>query len=267
MSSGEVKKVSREMKNVNSSRDLVNLPLVESSPMTTPEETPGPIQPKPVLWLGLKPLELVAMLIISTLVLAASYRGWWAISVEEAWGFATGGICVWLVVREHLWNWPVGLANNIVFFILFLRGRLYADMGLQIIYLGLGIYGWVNWIFGGKNHTALMISRTTRIEWIALAATIPICTLGMREILIRVNDAAPLWDALTTVLSLAAQYLLCRKRFENWWFWIAADVIYIPLYFTRKLPLTAVLYVVFLAMCLIGVREWSRSLKKGVPVE
>jgi len=253
--------------NVNPARAFVSLPPVDSNPATS---TAGAVEPsprQPVLWLGLKPLELTAMLIISALVLAASYRGWWTISVEEAWGFATGGICVWLVVREHLWNWPVGLANNVFFFVLFLRGRLYADMSLQIIYLGLGIYGWLNWIFGGKNHSALKVSRTTRAEWIALAAAIPICTVVMREVLIKVNDAAPLWDALTTVLSLAAQYLLCRKRFENWLFWIAADVIYIPLYLARKLPLTAVLYAVFLAMCLIGVREWSRSLKKGAPAK
>jgi nicotinamide mononucleotide transporter len=96
-----------------------------------------------------------------------------------------------------------------------------------------------------------------------LLGTIPLCTWGLREILIAVNGAAPFWDSLTTVLSLAAQYLLCRKRFENWFFWIAADVIYIPLYLSRHLPLTAVLYAVFLAMCLIGVREWNRSLRKG----
>lgn len=207
------------------------------------------------------------MLCVSVLVLTASYRGWWAIGVAEAWGFVTGGVCVWLVVREHLWNWPVGLANNLFFFVLFLRGRLYADMSLQIVYLGLGVYGWLNWIFGGRNHTALKISRTSRAEWVALIVAIPICTWGMHDLLIAFNDAAPLWDALTTVLSLAAQYLLCRKRFENWWFWIAADVIYIPLYFSRKLPLTAVLYAVFLAMCLVGVKEWARSLKKGADVQ
>ncbi|HEY2082634.1 MAG TPA: nicotinamide riboside transporter PnuC [Verrucomicrobiae bacterium] len=207
------------------------------------------------------------MLIVSVLLLAASYRNWWTIDVEEAWGFVTGGICVWLVVREHLWNWPIGLANNIVFFVLFLRGRLYADMSLQIVYLGLGVYGWWNWIFGGKNRQVLKISRATRGDWIALAVTIPLCTWGMRHVLIAVHDAAPLWDALTTVLSLAAQYLLCRKRFENWWLWIAADVIYIPLYFSRKLPLTAILYFVFLALCLVGVKEWSRSFKKDVGPE
>ena len=92
---------------------------------------------------------------------------------------------------------------------------------------------------------------------------IPLGTWGFREILLVVNGAAPFWDSLTTVLSLAAQCLLCRKRFENWFLWIAADVIYVPLYLSRHLPLTAVLYAVFLGMCLIGVREWSRSMGKG----
>lgn len=203
------------------------------------------------------------MVVASALVLLASYRAWWPIGIAEAWGFVTGGICVWLVVREHMWNWPVGLVNNVFFFALFFHGRLFADMGLQVVYFGLGVYGWLNWLFGGDNHSVLKVSRTTRMEWLVLLGAIPLCTFGLREILIAVNGAAPFWDSLTTVLSLAAQYLLCRKRFENWFFWIAADVIYIPLYLSRHLPLTAVLYAVFLAMCLIGVREWNRSLRKG----
>lgn len=204
------------------------------------------------------------MFAVSVLVLLASYWAWWAINVTEAWGFVTGGICVWLVVREHLWNWPIGLANNVFFFALFLQGRLFADMGLQVVYFGLGVYGWLNWLFGGENATVLKISRTTRNEWLVLVAAIPLGTWGLREILIAGNGAAPFWDSLTTVLSLAAQYMLCRKRIENWFFWIAADIIYVPLYLSRHLPLTAVLYAVFLAMCLVGLREWNRSMKKGV---
>lgn len=203
------------------------------------------------------------MMVISALVLAASYQAWWSIGVAEAWGFVTGGVCVWLVVREHVWNWPVGLANNVFFFVLFLHGRLYADMSLQILYFGLGIYGWLNWIFGGTNRCSLKISRTTRVEWVVLVVTIPLGTWGLCEILLRVNGAAPLWDSLTTVLSIVAQYLLCRKRFENWAFWIAADLVYVPLYLSRKLPLTAILYAVFLLMCVVGVREWRRSMGKG----
>jgi len=162
-------------------------------------------------------------------------------------------------VREHLWNWPVGLANNILFFALFLQGRLYADMSLQLVYLALGVYGWIHWVRGGRGHTNLKIARASKAEWAFLLAALPIGTWGLRELLLAANGAAPFWDALTTALSLAAQYLLSRKRLENWLFWIVADVVYVPLYLSRALPLTALLYAVFLVMCLFGLRQWWKK--------
>ena len=209
----------------------------------------------------LSPRELVLLAVVSGLAVAASHLGWWSIPATEAWGFATGGICVWLVVRENHWNWPVGMANNVVFFVLFWRSRLYADMGLQVVYFALSVFGWANWLYGGERRTILKVSRTTPTEWFALAACVPLGTWALQQILLRVNGAAPLWDALTTVLSLAAQYLLSRKRLENWLFWIVADVIYVPLYLSRELPLTAVLYAGFLGLCVVGWRGWWRSWK------
>lgn len=190
-------------------------------------------------------------------VLLPSHLGWWSIAPTEAWGFATGGVCVWLVVREHVANWPIGLANTIFFFVLFLQARLYADMGLQVVYFALGVYGWWNWCRGGSAGSALEIHRTSRREWLVLAAFVPLATVGMHELLLAVHGAAPFFDALTTVLSLAAQYLLCRKRLENWWFWLTADAIYVPLYVSRGMPLIAVLYVGFFVMCVVGLRQWS----------
>jgi hypothetical protein len=99
----------------------VSLQPMASSPTTTVPAM-EPLKRGGALWLGLKPAELSVMLLASAFVLAASYRNWWSIGVAEAWGFVTGGVCVWLVVREHMWNWPVGLANNLFFFVLFLRG-------------------------------------------------------------------------------------------------------------------------------------------------
>lgn len=199
----------------------------------------------------------------SLLLAAASYFGWAKLAMTEVLGFITGGVCVWLVVRENHWNWPIGLANNVFFFILFFRARLYADTGLQVVYFALGVYGWLHWLFGGVQHTELRISRTRAWEWIALPLFIGLGTWGLMQLLIRLQGAAPFWDALTTLLSLAAQYLLTNKRIENWLFWIAADIIYIPLYFSRHLPLTGVLYAVFLVMCLIGLRQWRRTLRQG----
>lgn len=196
------------------------------------------------------------MVIASAAMITASLLRWWPLPITEVLGFATGGVCVWLTVREHIANFPIGLANNIVFFVLFWQSRLFADMWLQAVYFGLGVYGWWAWLHGGANHQQLHISRTRPWEWWAVVGFIVIGTGAMREALIVFNGAAPFWDALTTGLSLAAQFLLCRKRLEHWFIWMLADCIYVPLYLSRKLPLTAVLYAVFLVMCIVGLREW-----------
>lgn len=199
------------------------------------------------------------MAAISALAAVGTTLRWWPIPPIEVLGFVTGGICVWLVVREHMWNWPIGLANNVVFAIMFWRARLFADAGLQIVYVALGMYGWVHWLRGGTDRTPLVISRTPRAQWLITLIAVPLATLGLREILLAVSGSAPALDALTTVLSLTAQYMLCRKQLEHWLFWIAADLIYIPLYLSRDLRLTAVLYCVFLMMCVAGWREWLRT--------
>lgn len=76
-------------------------------------------------------LEPVAVFAVSALLLLTAWRRWLPLDLTEAFGFATGAICVWLVTKGNIWNWPVGLANNIVFAILFWRARLFADFGLQ----------------------------------------------------------------------------------------------------------------------------------------
>jgi nicotinamide mononucleotide transporter len=207
--------------------------------------------------------EVVAAITLSLLLIAGRAGQWLPLGMTEVLGFVTGGICVWLVVREHLWNWPIGLANNVVFFVLFLQSRLFADMGLQVVYFALGAYGWWQWRFGGPRHGRLPVSRTTRAEWLTLLLLAPLGFIGLRALLIRVNGAAPAADAVTTILSLVAQYLLCRKRIENWWFWIAADLIYVPLYLQRALPLTALLYAGFLVLCGLGLRAWRQSLRSA----
>lgn len=181
-------------------------------------------------------------------------------SLVEVLGFVSGALCVWLVARQNVWNWPIGIANNVTFFILFVTAGIYADAGLQVVYVALAVYGWWAWLRGGAAHTALAVSRTTRREWVVLATVGLVATGGLTWLLDTVTDSVvPLPDAVTTVLSLLATWGQARKKLESWWLWIAADLIYVPLYAYKDLWLTAALYVGFLGLCVLGLRNWAVS--------
>ncbi|WP_037577775.1 nicotinamide riboside transporter PnuC [Phaeacidiphilus oryzae] len=190
-----------------------------------------------------------------------------AVTWAELLGFATGALCVGLTVGSSIWNFPVGIANNLFFLVLFWQGRLYADASLQIVYLALGAAGWWEWLHGGERGGERRGRRTVRRAPARLVAGLLLAaapaTWGLTVLLASAHDIAPFWDALTTALSLAAQWLLNLKKLQNWYFWIAADVVYVPLYFAKVLYLTGIVYVVFLAMCLLGLRAWRRELAAG----
>ena len=188
----------------------------------------------------------------------------WSTSWPEIAGFATGALCVWLVVRRNIWNFPIGIANNIVFWILFIQAGLYADAWLQVVYLVLGALGWYWWLHGGHDRGALVVRETPRAAWLGVGAFVLVATGVVYALLTSHTDSSvPLGDAATTALSLGAQIMLNRKWIGNWWLWITADVLYIALYAHKGLYLTAVLYLGFLALCFLGLRQWRAAM--GAP--
>ncbi|OLT26684.1 nicotinamide mononucleotide transporter [Actinomadura sp. CNU-125] len=187
-------------------------------------------------------------------------------TVPTAWaellGFATGAVNVWLVVRQNILNWPIGIANVILLGLVFLDGGLYADAGLQIVYIGLQAYGWWVWLYGGEARDDLPVRRTTRTEWAVLLAAGAAGTAAITWLLTTFTDSTvPFWDALTTALSLMAIYGQSRKLLESWWIWITVDLVYIPLYFYKDLKLTSALYIIFLSLCVLGLAAWRRDLR------
>lgn len=223
----------------------------------------------------MKRLDLLLGGAASLALVYASWIGWAPFglappSLTEALGFVTGGACVYLVVRENVWNFPVGIANSVFFLVLFAEARLFADAALQVVFIALGLQGWYLWLRGGDNHTPLEVERASLKLLAGVAAFVAAATAGLTLFLHTVHDSAPFLDALTTALSLGAQYLLNRKAIENWLLWMTADVIYIYLYASppRRLYLTALLYFVFLCLCVAGLRSWLKSMsEKGRAME
>jgi len=193
--------------------------------------------------------------------------GYDRVSWAELLGFLTGGACVWLTVRGHIANFAVGVANSAFFLVLFASARLWADASLQIVYIVLGLLGWWQWQalrrIGGANRSMTRVERAGRTELAGCVCFLVIGTAALWPLLRSVGDSAPFLDALTTCLSLAAQWLLNAKRLQTWWFWIAADCIYVPLYFSRDLILTALVYLLFLGLCVAGLRSWNAAARTG----
>jgi nicotinamide mononucleotide transporter len=172
----------------------------------------------------------------------------------ELAGFVTGIACVALAVAQRIETFPIGIANNVFFIVLFADARLYADMALQLIYIVLGFMGW--WVWFTRTRGPLEVSRASLRLLVVTGVAVIAATLVLVPVLRAAHGAAPGWDAATTSMSLGAQLLLNLKRLETWFVWIAVDVIYVPLYLSRDLNLTALVYLVFLALCIQGWREW-----------
>lgn len=134
-------------------------------------------------------------------------------------------------------------------------------MILHVVYIFLQIFGWWQWLYGGKDQQALAVStipNTQMPRWIAGVMT---GTLLWGFLMANYTDAAaPYPDAFIAVASLAAQWLTAKKKLESWLFWIVVNVVAIGVYAYKGLWITTGLYIVFLVMAFLGYRDWRKAI-------
>jgi nicotinamide mononucleotide transporter len=175
---------------------------------------------------------------------------------------ATGIISVYLSVKQKIWSWPTALVNVALYFVVFREQKLYADMGLQVIYFVLSLYGWYEWLYGGENRTELRVSRADPRMAITLTAIAVVGVAVLGTLFARFTDASlPYVDSATATTSLVAQWMMTRKVLENWAVWIAVDVVYIGMFIYKHLYLTSGLYAGFFVLAVMGHLQWLRSFK------
>lgn len=178
----------------------------------------------------------------------------------EIAAFVLGVANVTLVVRRSLWNYPFGLAMVTLYSWIFADARLYSDAILQGFFFAVQLYGWANWARSKAEAGEVRVGRIGAGERGAWLAGIVAATLAWGFAMHRFTDAAlPWWDAAVAITSVAAQILLSRRAIENWVLWIAVDLMAIGLYAAKDLWLTALLYVIFLALSVWGLLDWRRA--------
>lgn len=238
-----------------------------ASATAPPPAAAAPPTPAPRLAGSWPLIALTAAAALLAAVMGATGRATWL----EAASFVTGALCVWLTVRENIWNFPIGLVNVATFSVVFFRAHLFGDAGLQVVYFVLGALGWAMWLRRDPTapaaRPALRIARAGRAELLVTGLCVAAATLLLWRTLRYAGGSSSFFDALTTALSLGSQWLLNKKRLESWIGWIIADAIYVPLYLSKGLTLTAILYAVFLAMAFAGLRAWHRACHLAAPAE
>jgi len=188
----------------------------------------------------------------------------------EIFGVITGILYVILEVKQNRLLWPLGIITSAAYVYIFFTGKFYADMGLQVYYVLISIYGWYYWSRGGSkaDKGELPVVRINRQQLLLLFLTFALSWVGIYFVLDRFTDSTvPLGDSFTTALAIVATWMLTRKIIEQWFLWIIANLVSIGLYIYKGLYPTVILYVVYAGMAVYGYLEWKRSMTKKLEDE
>ncbi|MFA6247597.1 MAG: nicotinamide riboside transporter PnuC [Mucilaginibacter sp.] len=188
---------------------------------------------------------------------------WWQ---HQTWleiaGVITGLLCVYLAAKNNIWNWPFAAVSVIIYIFIFFEAHLFADMGLQVYFLGMNIYGWWYWSQRAPSEKKVPVARITKNEMLISAVAIVVFTFILGSILKHTTASFPYLDSFCTACSLVAQVFLARKVLENWLIWVFVDVIYVGVYIFKDLHLTALMYAVYVAIALMGYIDWKKDWAK-----
>jgi nicotinamide mononucleotide transporter len=180
----------------------------------------------------------------------------------EIAGVALSLIYLYLSIQQKVSLWIFGFFTSALYIIVFWEAKFYADMSLQMYYLVVSIYGWINWHKGNEKNE-LAISTITKRQFFNLSV-MSLCGFAMYYIVLKnfTDSPIPFSDFIVGALSVTATWMLARKILENWIVWIVADALAIFLFVYRGLYPTAILFMIYTAMAAVGYFQWKNSMKK-----
>ncbi len=194
------------------------------------------------------------------------FTAWLPEHFIEVLGAVLGMLYIFFSIRQHILTWPTGLLTSVLYVYVFFQSKFYADMGLQVYYVGISLYGWYYWLTGGKNQAErkVPVQRTSRAVFGILAGTTVLIYAAILYILLNYTDSpVPYMDSMTTALSIVATWMLARKYIEHWLLWIFVDLFSAGLYIYKGLWPTTILFLVYTLMAVVGYRKWKKDLQQN----
>lgn len=183
-----------------------------------------------------------------------------ATSMWEAAAAALGLAYLLLAVRRNLWCWLCAFTSTSIYLVLFADAKLYMQSALQVFYLIMAIYGFIEWRRGRTKEGDVLIRQWPLQMHIAAFAAVMLATLVNGWLLARGTDAvSPYLDSFVTWSSVVTTWMVARRLIENWLYWIVIDSLAAYLYFSQGLLVTALLFVLFVGIVVHGYLQWRRQ--------
>lgn len=179
-----------------------------------------------------------------------------------------GLLSVWYARKAHILVYPTGIVSVLIYVYICYFAGLYADMGINAFYFWMSVYGWYFWTRKDSAKKLPQVAAAKTWENLASIAAALVLFLILRFLLSNYTDSTvPVWDSLTTAIFIVGMWMMARKKIENWLWWIAGDLISIPLYFYKDLVLTSFQFTVFLVIAVMGYIEWRKMIRERRVVE
>ncbi len=193
-------------------------------------------------------------------------------SALEIIAASLGVVSVWYAKKANILVYPTGIVSVLIYVFICYNAQLYADMGINAYYFVFSVYGWIMWSRKDENKEELPVTYSNLKTWL-VSIGVFVLSVVVIQVLLRIFKAGdtaywstfvPYTDTFTTAVAILGMWLMAVKKVENWLFWIAADVVSVPLYLYKGLVFTSLQYFVFLVLAVMGYFEWRRLANENV---
>jgi nicotinamide mononucleotide transporter len=171
-------------------------------------------------------------------------------------------IYLYLSIKQKVSLWFYGIVSSVFYIVVFFQTKFYADMSLQFYYVVISIYGWINWKQGAQDTgEELPATQMSKRLFLNLCIATGLIYLAYYLVLAKFTDSTiPKADSLVGALSVVGTWMLARKLIENWLVWIVADGLCVGLYVYKALYPTAVLFIIYTLMAVVGYWQWKKAI-------
>lgn len=178
-------------------------------------------------------------------------------------GTSLGLLYLWLEYKANIWLWVIGAIMPMVHGLLYLQSGIYADAAMQLYYVLAGVYGLCVWKRHSSDKKEASIKHTPYRWVLPLVASYSVLHVALYYLLTEFTDSqVPLFDSMSTALSIVAMWMLSRKLVEQWLVWLVVDAISVGLYLYKGIPITGCLYLVYCILAVVGYLRWLREARK-----